>query len=210
MTVAEIIEELNESGFTDTGTPDKLKKINATIWDIASREPWPFLETTTTLTFDGTSAVPTNLPADFRAALSVIDTTTGRAIQPERVEVVEKQWPLELSEIGAPFVYYFVGRGMYLARIPTADTTLRMRYLTVPTAVTDASLEADIIIPPQHHSAIVLGSLVKLYDQEDDPELSVRFEGHYENKIQNMRAEQFMRQFDRPERVHVVEDDDWF
>ena len=209
--VNDLIQDLNDHGFTDTGTPRKVALINDTIADIAARKPWPFLVKSLDLTFDGSSAVPTNFPDDFRAALSLINPDGGRIIVPERLHTVEKVWGTEVTESGEAFLYYFVGTQLNVVRIPSASTTLRLRYFHVPAEVTDSSDEADIIIPRQHHRAITLGVLQKLYDMEDDPELAVRFEQHYEARIQRMEHELMMQQYDRPQVVHVIdEDDDWF
>ena len=98
---------------------------------------------------------------------------------------------------------------MNLVRIPSASTTLRLRYLKKQAEVTYSSVEADILLPAEFHEAIVFGCLERLYDKEDDPELATRFEQHYETKLQTMRQQLLMQQYDRPQRIHVVDDADW-
>src|SRR5690242_20206191 len=121
---------LNDHGFDDTSTPTKLAFLNDTITDFCSRYPWPFLEASVTLTFDGSSAVPSNLPAEFRSALVIVDPNTGRVIDPFRLDAVEKQGATLLTQTGSePLVYYFQAGQLMLGPIPPTSTTLRMRYL---------------------------------------------------------------------------------
>ena len=61
MTAAEIIAEIDDAGFDDKDTSIKLSALNEVYWEVCGLEPWPFLEKTVTLAFDGSSGVPTNL-----------------------------------------------------------------------------------------------------------------------------------------------------
>jgi hypothetical protein len=203
--VADIIEFLSDNGFTDTGLATKLDKINTTIYDICSREPWPFLEKSITLTFNGSSSVATNLPTDFRAALALVNPTTGLTLTPWRLDDFTKMYGSQLTQTGPAQMYYFVANQLNVWPVPPADETLILRYIHTPTPVTDATAEASIVVPRQHHEAILLGALYKLYDMEDDPDLAMRYQEHYESKLANMREDMWRKQYDRPDFVHVID-----
>jgi hypothetical protein len=206
MDVDAILSELNDHGFTDQSTTRKLALLNDTYWDICSREPWPFLEEEITLAFDGTDSTPTNWPTDFRAVLAITDPSSGAVIRPERLDTIDKNHASELAESGEPFAYYFLSNEIRFIYIPSATTTLKMRYLKRPAALVDGGAETTILLPKQHHRALILGTLQKLYDMLDDPELGSRFEAQYETRIVRMRDEIWMRQYDRPDYIHMT---DW-
>jgi hypothetical protein len=205
MTVQDIIDALSDYGFTDTTTTRKMEKINATLWDITSREPWPFMQTTIDLTFDGINAVATNSPTDFQSALDLIRQDTGRKLQPLRMEEADAELNLALASTGLPSYYYFIGNALNFAPIPPAGLVVRMRYVKKHAALLQTDVEAAILIPREHHEVLLYGTLVKLYDLEDDTDLSVRFQQLYENKYQDMRGAIWMKQYDRPQRIQIVD-----
>lgn len=206
--VADIIDELDDHGFEDTSTDRKLVAINDTVTDFCSREPWPFLEGNLALAFTG-SAYPSNWPADFSKVLSIIDTSTGTTLTPERAEVIRRSYATSLATVGAPSLYYFkAARANFLPVPASGYASLDMDYLRSHPVLTETSLEAAILIPARHHRVITLGSLYKLYAMEDDPELSALFEEQYENKISRLREDLSRLQYDRPDRIFVLDDDD--
>lgn len=207
MTVQDILDALSDYGFADTTTTRKLEKINATVWDITAREPWPFMETTIDLNFDGTNAAPSNWPTDFQADLDIIRLDTGRKLQPVRLQEADTALNLQLAQPGnAPIYYYFIGGQLYVAPIPPAGTgVLRMRYIRKHPALVQADPETAFLIPREHHEVILFGTLVKLYDLEDDTDLSVRFQQLYEKKYSDMRGAIWMRQYDRPDHIVITD-----
>ena len=208
--VADILNDLNDFGFADTSTTSKLARINDSIRDICKRKAWPFLETSTTLTFDGTNAKPSNLPALFRASRAVVDPTNGRTIHWVRLDALEKQNALLITQTGDPLVYYFEGRNLQVAPIPPSSQTLRLRYYQFHPLVDATTLESGILIPPDGHWAITLGTLIKLYAQDDDPQMSQWARGEFEAEVANLIDDQFGLQYDRPEHIYVPDDDDHF
>lgn len=210
MDVQDMIDDLGDHGFTDTSTITKVRVLQDALWEIESMRPWPWLETEITLTFDGSSPTPTNMPANFRAALQLKDVDTNTALIPLDEQDLEKNG-VDLTKQGvAPRIYYPVGvDSLKVWPIPTASMTVRMRYLKVSAALTSGTLEASIDMPPRHHRLIVLGALVRLYDMEDDPELAQRFQGHYETRLARMVEDIFQRQYDRPDYIRVDDWDSW-
>lgn len=205
MTVQDIIDAMSDYGFTDTSALRKMEKINATVWDITAREPWPFMQTSIDLTFDGSNAVASNAPADFQSALDLIRQDTGRKLQPLRMEEADAELNLALSATGLPVYYYFIGNVLNVAPIPAAGTVVRMRYVRKHPLLAQTDPEAAILIPREHHEVVLYGSLLKLYDLEDDTDLSVRFQQLYENKYQDMRSAIWMKQYDRPQHIQIVD-----
>lgn len=209
MDISEILDSLVNSGFEDTEEDEKVRKINTTLWDIESREPWPFLEKTATLNFDGTSPAPTNMPADFKAVMWLYDNTNAITIWPERLSTVRGQYGNTLSQVSDPFVYYFVGDELRLYPTPGASIgRYQLDYFATQPEVSATSVEADLLLPPRHHDVILLGVLYRLYKQEDDPENGNMFQIDYENKIQQMHEDLFRRQHQRADRIFVIDEDD--
>lgn len=211
MTVTDIENEINDHGFEDTLATRKIAAINFAIKNISQRKPWPFLEKVTTLAFDGTNPYPTvgSTPTDLRAVMKIMDLSTGRRVRFKRTDDMEEQYAKNLLDAGNPYFYYFEGSQLRVYQVPGATQTLRLRYLRTAPNVADGDPESAIIIPPDYHEAIVFRALFRLYDLEDDPELSARFEAHYENVLQQMTDALMIQQHDEPEYIHVVDDDDF-
>jgi hypothetical protein len=206
MTVQDIIDALSDYGFTDTTTTRKMEKINAAVWDLCGREAWPFLEATVDLTFDGVNSVPTNLPADFQSVLDIIDTTdSGTKLQPLLLQEADAAISMQLTQSGTPIYYYFIAGQLNIAQVPVAGTVLRMRYIRKHPQLLQTDVEAAILVPREHHEVIEFATLVKLYDMEDDTDLSVRFQQLYEKGINDMRQSVWMRQYDRPQHIQVTD-----
>lgn len=206
--VQELIDEFNDHGFTDTSITRKVSLINDTIWDICSREPWPFLEKTATLNFDGTSPNPTNQPSDFKAVLALKRDDNGDPLDPERYDVMQRKYGQTLTQSGQPVAYYFLGNKINIYFVPDSGTTLTLEYLAQHPVLSQGSVEADILLPPQHHRVIALGSLYKLYDMDDDFDIGASFQQQYEDRIMKMRSELWVRQYDRPDRIYGIDDFD--
>ena len=202
MDVAEMMDELDDSGFTDTESDRKVAMLNDALYDAAGREKWPFLQTTATLTFDGSSDQPTDLPANFETAMGLVDLSNGQKIDWQRSDVFDGGMR-DLAAVGPPQVYYQVGDELHVWPIPPAGSSLRLRYYRVPTPLTEATLSADVDWPVYGHRILVLGALQRLYDMEDDPELAVRAEGKFEERIMRFAQQVFNRQTDKPDRIYI-------
>lgn len=209
MDVATMITDLGDHGFMDTSADTKLRMIQDAIWEIEGLRPWPFLDATATLSFDGTSASPTTPPANFKAALKVKDLATGQNLEPTTLQDLEEAVGTQLTQVAAPRVYYVEAEQLKLWPVPPAGTSLRLRYIRQSAAVTASTLSAEILLPARHHRLIVLGALVRLYDMEDDVELSQRFQQHFETRLERMVEDLFRKQYDRPEYIRVNDPDAW-
>jgi hypothetical protein len=221
MTVQDLIDSLTDYGFTDTSTIRKMSKINETIWDITTREAWPFMEASVDLIFDGIHTYPTNsqpseglspaeslppgLPTDVLSVLDITRTVDGVKLQPIRLQEADATMALQLTQTGTPRFYYFIATALHVANIPAATDVLRLRYIRKHPQLVQTDVESAILIPREHHELVELGTLVKLYDMEDDTELSVRFQQLYEKKLQDMRQSVWMRQYDRPDHIVITD-----
>lgn len=210
-TVQEIIDEMADYGFEDTSTTRKVQAINNTVWDICSREPWPFLEKELNLNFNGSSPTPTNVPSDLRAVLKITNVADYTRLSPVRLDDLEDNYASQLTTVGTPLVYYFLAGALKLVPIPsTGNATYRMKYLKWPAALVQADVEATISVPARHHEAVSLGTLIRLYDMEDDTEMAQRFEQKYERKLALMREDLWKQHYDGPDFIHQVEDYDYY
>ena len=207
--VTDILQVIDDHGFLDTDTNTKLAFLNDAITDFCSRELWPFLEADpVTLTFDGTNPYPTNLPTNFQTVISIVDPVTGRVILPNRVDTLEKQAAQLMTQLGPdPLYYYFDGNKLKFASIPPASFTARMRYIQYHPEVTSSTDSTGFLIPKRFWMALVFGTLIRLYDLDDDPQMSARYEQHLETRIASIRASLWQRQVDQPDAVTITDPD---
>jgi len=211
MDVSEILSELVDHGFEDTSTERKMAKINDAVWDIESREPWPFLEKTLALNFDGASPTPTNMPTDFKTTLWIYDNTNGVTIWPERLSTIRDRYGNQITQVSDPASYYFIAGQIRLYPVPPSSAgRFQLDYIATQPELTENSLQASILLPTRHHQVIVLGALWRLYKMEDDPENGNMFQTDYENKIQQMHEDLFRRQYQRSDQIFVVDEDDLY
>jgi hypothetical protein len=207
VTIDEMFTEMDLYGFEDFDDDAKLILINEAYFDIVTREAWPFMEGLTNITQPANDDA-LNVPTNFQAVLSLVDSTNNIVLEPERNDVIEKNIRIGLDS-GNPTKYYFVGDTLYLYPSDNTGTTYRLYYIKSPSVLTTSSLPADILIPVRHHSIIVYGALVKAFLVNDDPQAAV-FQNMFESRYMQMRNDVWMRQYDRPERIHVITDShDW-
>ena len=207
MTIDEMFTEMDLYGFEDFDDDAKLILINEAYFDIVTREAWPFMEGLTNITQPANDDA-LNVPTNFQAVLSLVDSTNNIVLEPERNDVIEKNIRIGLDS-GNPTKYYFVGDTLYLYPSDNTGTTYRLYYIKSPSVLTTSSVPADILIPVRHHSIIVYGALVKAFLVNDDPQAAV-FQNMFESRYMQMRNDVWMRQYDRPERIHVITDShDW-
>lgn len=209
MDVPGLITILNAYGFTDSDTPTKVNAIQASLRSILMRKPWPFLETTKTLAFDGTNPNPTTSTSDVRAVNKIMDLSSGRPrrIRYRRTDDVEEQFDLTVA--GTPYYYYFVGRQLRVYQIPSATQTLYLRYLQTTPVITENTTEAQLLLPPDYHEALEFRSVANLADLDDDNDVAARFEAKAENVIAQMTEPAFALQHDEADYVHVIDIDDY-
>lgn len=211
MDVSEIIDRLEGMGFEDTPDNDKMDAINDTIWDIESREQWPWSIKSQNLTFDGSSPTPTNMPTDFKSVKWLTDTTSGNTIWWERLDTIRSRYGANLDKLGEAQCFYFLGDTIRFYPIPAASTTrYLMDYYAQQPELTTTDVEASIYLPKRHHRVIVFGAAAKLYQTEDDPEQASANKADFEQRILTMANDLIKKQYVNPDQIFVIdEDDEW-
>jgi hypothetical protein len=212
MDVQDIMDILDLHGFEDVEDDDKVAVINDVLQEIITREPWPYLE----VVYDFDSAdVGADGLVDFTsqpilaAVLDIVNTSQyGRTISWIRRDDHFKRNASQLDLTGTPYLFYLVAGALYLWPIPTGDS-YRLTYIQVQDELTSSDGEEDILLPARHHRLIALGALYKLHSQEDDPENAAMFQQQFENRMQLMRQDLFRQQYDRPDTIQVVDEEDW-
>ena len=203
---------LGDSGFADTSTASKVRELQNAIWQIESAEPWPFLEASIDLNFDGSSPIPTNLPTRIRALLKARNLSTGQRVVPIRLDDLQDQLGDSAHEatVGNPTVYYFEGANLKFWPVPPASTGLvRTKYIQHSAAITSTSPESAILIPVRWHDLIVVKTLGKLYRIEDDLELAQYCEADAQQQLAAMKSDVFKQQYDQPDFIRVFDVDSW-
>lgn len=213
MTLDELYDEMDLYGFEDFEDSQKLTLLNESYFDIVTREPWPFLEVIVPdisvpsgVERITNNTLVTNSPSDVNAVLSMVDTTNAITMVPERADVIEKNYKI-LTDSGTSRAYYFVGDELHVYPPTNSSVNYRLYYTRVPE---EAETTSDtFLIPKRHHSIIVYGALVKAFLVNDDPQSAI-FQNMFEQRYQQMRADVWMNQYDRTERMHVITDSyDW-
>lgn len=210
MNIQNMVDEIDDYGFTDTSDARKVSKIQEAIWQIEAMEPWPFLEATILLNFSGNDGVAINLPDNFRAALKLWHATKGYRIRVVPTDDADTIMLGNEDNQADPTIYYFDGSTLTVWPRPVPATgLLKLRYLRWSDEVDITTMESGILIPKYYHEAIVLKALVALYVMEDDTDLAVGIENIFEDKINRMRAAIWQRQFDQPDYIHSVDSEEW-
>lgn len=204
MLVSEMIAEIRDFGFDDLTDTRLLGFLNDTYWDVCSREPWPFLEATASATVDTSGKVTS--PTDIGKVLRLVDTGTGAALQPVRLDDHTGGNAVQLALTGNPDRYFFIGSDVYVYPISTSNS-LTIRYVRVPPPLTSTP-DSSPILPLRHHRVIVLGSLVKCYMMEDDPDNAALNTNAFEQRISQMRSDLWVQQYDRTQIIQDVDEDD--
>lgn len=216
MTLDEMYDQFELYGFEDFEESQKRSLLNQAYLDIVTREPWPFMEKAVSFTMpSGTTQVTNQVfsgsPSDVDSVLSFIDVTNDIVFTPERADVIEKTYKINEISGDARF-YYFVGEELFLFPPTSGSVNARLFYTQLPveaTEETDTTSESVWLLPKRHHSVILLGAIAKAYLVNDDPQAAT-FQSLFENRFQEMRRDLWMRQYDRPDRIHIVSDSfDW-
>lgn len=201
MTLNDMIEELQDHGFEDTTDTRLTAFLNDAYWDIASREPWPFLEASSSAITTTAGSADITEPTDFGQVISMVIDSNGVNLMPKRADWINKTFSGALTSQGIPSYYYFIGNQIKLYPVPDATYTITLQYLSVPAAL-EAGSDTPIL-PARHHRTLVLGALVSAYNMEDDGEQADRFERQYEKRITMMRNDLWTRQLDQPDQMQT-------
>lgn len=212
-TVTTMLSDFQDHGFTDIDITHFLVYLNHSQQMFCAREPWPFLEKLLTSTFTASQAQQFTAITDIKQVLSLINTTQGYALDPERASTVYKDNVATLTVPGTPTWYYTpvnnaaapMGKQVHVYPQPAAADAVQLRYIYIPTLLTAGG---DIpVVPERFHRILVFGALWQAYRLEDDPQSGDEYETMFEEGIQMARNDLWDAQYDRPDYVANIMDD---
>lgn len=205
--MSEWLDTMEDYGFDDVGRAMLVRLLDDAHKELCLREPWPFLERQETITqAAGDDTVSTT--ATLGKVLALVNTTDKYVLEPLRTDGQLKDFVADLDNVGAPTHYYFVGDTLYLWPTPEATKTLKIRFLTEPATLTSESADSAILWPARHDSIVLYAALSKAYYINDDPQ-GAAFQQVMEARLQIARTDLWMKQYDRPDRAIVLDDDEF-
>lgn len=213
MDVSRMLTVIGNVGFSDVDSTTLVEKINDAYHDVCSLEPWPFLEKSVNLTFDGTTSVPTNSPSDLRAVIKLVDTASGVTLLPIRIEEHLDRHVSNLTLQANPIFYYFIGSQLNVYPVPSSDTTtnnLQLIYVAAEPDLTSGTLSAQILLPSFAHRIIVDQVLSALYLDEDDEAQSDYYQFRADRRLARVRYRFWQRNYDRSDTIDVLDEDSDF
>lgn len=199
-----MILELRDHGFDDLTDSRLLSFLNDTYYEFCALEVWPFLETSSTTLTTTVGAKLLTTPTDLRAVLGIINTQTGNVLSPDRRETLIKRFAQTLTTRGEPGFYYPIGQTINLMRVPDQAYPLLFDYVKRPAALTTVitgGVDSTPIFPADHHRVLVLGALSRANAMEDDPDTAAFYDQLYQGKVQKIRNDLWGWQYDRPDRI---------
>jgi hypothetical protein len=140
--------------------------------------------------------------------LGFVNKTDNIVLEPMRTDSQLKDFVYDLDTIGSPTHYYFVGDKLFLWPTPDSAKQLRMRFLTEPLTLVETSSDASILWPMRHDSVVLYAALSKAYYINDDPQ-GAAMQQVMEARLQTARGDLWMKQYDRPDRVVILDDNDF-
>jgi len=201
------IDTMEDYGFDDLDRTTLARLLDDSHKELCLREPWPFLERQETIV-QAANDDTLSTTASLGKVLALVNTTDNFVLQPLRTDSQLKDYVASLSDAGMPTHYYFVGDTLYLWPVPSVQTTFKIRFITEPTTLVEASVDSAVLWPSKHDSVVLYGALSKAYFINDDPQ-GAAMQQVMEGRYQVARADLWMKQYDRPDVAIVYEDDDF-
>ena len=201
------IDTMQDYGFEDFEQTTLARLLDDAHKEVCLREPWPFLEKQETIVQAGADDTVTTV-GSLGQVLALVNTTDSNVLVPLRNDTQLKDFVYDLTTTGVPTQYYFIADQLHLWPIPAGNTTLKIRYLQQPGTLTVASADAAILWPARHDSVVLYSALSKAYLINDDPQSAV-MQQVMEQRLQVARNDLWMKQFDRTDRVIVLDDNDY-
>ena len=202
-----LIDTMEDYGFDDLSRSTLARLIDDAHKELCLREAWPFLEREETITqAAGDNTVSTTLT--LNKVLALVNATNKHVLLPLRTDGQLKDFVGDLSLTGDPTHYYFIGDSLYLWPTPSAATSLRIRFLTEPTTLVETSQDSAVLWPARHDSVVLYAALSKAYFINDDPQ-GAALQQVMEARLQTARADLWMKQYDRTDRVIILDDDEF-
>jgi len=210
------LDAMEDYGFADFEESTLVRLLADAHDELCLREPWPFRERQTTVVQaanDATVYITGMLNnSSVGQILAIVNTTDRNVLVPMRNDTQLKDFVYDLTTTGVPTHYYFIGDTLTLWPIPDGEKTLEVRYLIRPyfgAGIVDRTTpDSDILWPALHNSVVLYSALSKAYLMNDDPQSAV-MQQVMEQRLQVARNDLWMKQYDRPDRVIVLDDNDY-
>lgn len=205
--MTELLDTMEDYGFDDVQRSTLARLVDDAHKELCLREPWPFLEREQPITQAANdNSVTTS--STLGKVLAFVNKTDNTILEPLRTDSQMKDFVYDLDMTGTPTNYYFVGDQLYVWPTPDATKQLRIRYLTEPTTLTSDSDDTEFLWPAKHDSVLLYAALSKAYFINDDPQ-GATLQQVMDTRFQIARNDLWMKQFDRPDRVVVLDDNDY-
>lgn len=201
------IDTMEDYGFDDLSTTTLVRLLDDAHKELCLREPWPFREDEEPITQAAEDDVVVT-EHSLGQVLALVNKTTNTVMEPYRNDTQLKHFVYDLDTTGDPIYYYFIGDTLKIWPKPATETNLYIRYLKNPITLTTNIDDGDILWPVRHDSIVLYAALSKAYYINDDPQ-GAAMQQVMETRLQTARGDLWMKQFDRPDRA-VVLDDDWY
>lgn len=205
--MTELLDTMEDYGFDDVERSTLARLIDDAHKELCLREPWPFLERQQTITQAVNDASVTT-SSTLGKVLAFVNKTDNVVLEPLRTDTQMKDFVYDLDTTGTPTHYYFVGDELYVYPTPDSAKELRIRYLTEPTTLNSDSDDTLILWPSKHDSVLLYSALSKAYYINDDPQ-GASMQQVMEARLQIARSDLWMKNYDRPDRVIVLDDNEY-
>ena len=202
-----LIDTMEDYGFDDLSRSTLARLIDDAHKELCLRESWPFLEKQESITqAAGDNSVTTT--SNLGKVIAFVNTSDKIVLEPLRTDTQMKDFIYDLDLSSTPTHYYFVGEDLFLWPTPSAVTSLRIRFLTQPSTLTEGSADSAFLWPERHDSVLLYSALSKGYYINDDPQ-GAAMQQVMDARLQVARDDLWMRQYDLPDRVVVLDDNDF-
>jgi len=191
VTFLEMLTELYARGFDylnqdDAGRTRAKRWLNESYEELASAEPWPFLEATTS----GTAPLTIS---DLGDVIYVEDTTSDNRLHLLDVRGVVDDDP-DVDDQGTPEGYYLDGISTLRVWPANSSVTVSVRDTKVP-----GELSADgdePLVPSRFQGLIVDGAVIRAYTDSDNFESAAALQQQVDVRLLKMTDALFSRSFD--------------
>lgn len=202
MTLAEMITDIKAAGFDDMTDATALSLIDRAHKKICAREPFPFLEVKVNAAFTGGQITT---PARLRAIFSLTNQTAGYPLRPVRLDVLQRNRPLQ-TDTGEAKWYYDLGGNFHVYPATSLADTYHVFGMQDPDTIDSTTDDALVLVPNRQHELIILDVISRAAIREDDPETASFYKGEFEDLYQRSREALWRKQYDRPD---IIEDVYW-
>jgi len=208
------VDTMEDYGFDDLDRTTLARLLDDAHKELCLREPWPFLERAESISQSAgdasvtTTAGITPAGSTIGKVLSFVNKTDNVVLEPLRTDTQMKDFVYDLDTQGTPTNYYFIADQLFVYPTPDAARSLRMRFLTEPSTLVETSNDNEVLWPAKHDSVVLYAALSKAYFINDDPQGAV-MQQVMDARFQIARQDLWMKQYDRPDRVIVLDDNEY-